>query len=89
MPHTSGQWVITEERTEDAILLWVMPENDKTRVCRVVVYDGEEMEQRANAKLITAAPDLLAALKTLISLSSHLNEFDLAQANEAITKATL
>ena len=51
-------------------------------------------EARANARLIAAAPDLLAALQALVALSDHLDPEGLFQgleyinARQAIAKAT-
>lgn len=65
--HTPGPWEVQREdkRLDSGDVvewLWVGPVKWQTRVCRVVCYDGEQDEQRANARLIAAAPDLLEAL---------------------------
>lgn len=57
--HTPGPW----DRALEKNWVWIAPESWKTRVCRVVLYEGEEDEQIANAHLIAAAPDMLEALK--------------------------
>lgn len=58
--HTPGPWEIAAERPPEtsAEWLWIGPAGWKTRVARVVVYDGEQREQQANARLIAACPTM-------------------------------
>ena len=57
--HTPGPWEAVIDRQRPT-WVWVAPADWHTRVCRVTLYAGEEEEQQANARLIAAAPDLLA-----------------------------
>jgi len=60
--HTPGPWeAVIDSQTPSWV--WVAPADWHTRVCRVVLYAYEKEEQQANARLIAAAPDLLAALE--------------------------
>lgn len=69
--HTPGPWFIEDGRTKKIDHLNVFHVNDKTPgaassviakvTCRLTWYE----EQTANARLIAAAPDLLAALEAL------------------------
>ncbi|HXJ14353.1 MAG TPA: hypothetical protein VNH19_18915 [Candidatus Limnocylindrales bacterium] len=56
-------------------------------ICDLDVFGGTEQEARANARLIAAAPDLLAALQAVVRVADRkTDEFDAARA--AIAKAT-
>lgn len=66
--HTPGPW----EREAQAIRIQTMgwPINDPRDGSRLAVVLGEKSEElRANARLIAAAPDLLAALRKLIDVT--------------------
>lgn len=62
---TPGPWETAVERRDDLGCdhIWIAPQTWVPRVARVVVYPDYEAEERANAHLISAAPDLYAALE--------------------------
>jgi hypothetical protein len=87
--HTPGPWRVTAAK--------VMAENGRA-ICLIEnrkLHEGFQ-ESSANARLIAAAPDLLAALIAFDNAFSHYCEGDpdsdevsaLYQAREAIAKAT-
>lgn len=87
--HTPGPWEYRAAETGAAIL-------------RIACADGKhpayeersEQEKAANAKVMAAAPELLASLSGLVGLArlgaAHLSKYHaaLADAEAAITKAT-
>ena len=81
---TKGEWyVVGSEPAEIA--------TNKKSICFVGIQDyfNKDIEQRANAKLLSAAPDLLKALQTClkrIKNESH-EPFAIIEAEEAISKA--
>jgi hypothetical protein len=86
--HTPGPWKAAE-RTG---VIRRLHNGDKTEVFLILQHNEDSWtEADANAKLVTAAPELLEALKELVSWSAHLpwaaNE-DLIKSREAIKKAT-
>ena len=98
MRHTPGPWVV---RTIDQSLATVETQDGEYIICNAAQLRGddwktEHAERKANARLIAAAPELLAALQRLVSViekqvaSPHLAEraSPLAQAKAAIEKAT-
>lgn len=82
--HTPGPWALcydTRPRMEWNIT--VVRENDRNYAVCFMTSDGPS---EANARLITAAPDLLAALKGVLRVADRAtDEFDAARA--AIAKA--
>ncbi len=87
--HTSGPWVakpLNDEFFKDVNIL-----NDDGLACAVALVQGDITEDvaKANANLIAAAPDLLAAL---INLANSFRNADAAiaeaKALAAINKAT-
>lgn len=65
MTATAGPWKWGgSERTTS---VWVKTADGKTRVCTVVTGDSD----LSNARLISAAPDLLHALETLAHIAEH------------------
>ena len=94
--HTPGPWSFTT----DCIAIWNGPNARKALQIADLSSEGspdiDVAETLANARLIAAAPDLLAALKAFDDAFSHYCEGDpdsdevsaLYQAREAIAKAT-
>lgn len=95
---TPGPWVV---RTIDQSLATVETQDGEYIICNAAQLRGddwktEHAERKANARLIAAAPDLLAALQRIVAVldkqvaSPHLAEraSPLTQAKAAIAKAT-
>jgi lactate dehydrogenase-like 2-hydroxyacid dehydrogenase len=59
---TPGPWNYCAEEPD-----WVTDSNDNIAVARVTRYNTDAEAQHANAKLISAAPELLEALQSLIN----------------------
>ena len=80
--HTSGPWLI-QKRKSSGINVY----GGHNAAERIAIVDGWiSEEEEANARLIAAAPDLLAALKGVVRLSDRKHEaWDRARA--AIAKA--
>lgn len=87
--HTPGPWAIDSE----------LPPNSRSviaRVCGIPISGNtsgphSEEEDRPNARLIAAAPELLAALQGFIALNDPQGAFDWPEyraARAAIAKAT-
>ena len=87
--HTPGPWRATEKTI-------TAPETEDRLGMECRLYGGNGRDNRANARLIAGAPDLLAALQRIVAVldkqvaSPHLAEraSPLAQAKAAIAKAT-
>ncbi len=81
MKHTPGPWVVKKTTELDSReRLYLVQDTDKWDVCALHGnYDGQE----ATARLIAAAPDLLAAAKAMFEEGAH--GFDMLRA--AIAKA--
>ena len=94
--HTQGQWsVLPEECDKPYIRIRGTRLGGRYKIANVVtpIFDGvspkEAEETRANARLIAAAPDLLAALQAVIA--EHEDGYGLKcveQVKAAIAKAT-
>ncbi len=83
MPHTSGPWVTNQSGL-------VTAGKNRLHIAQTATI-GMGHAADANARLIAAAPDLLAALRELLAdpyLSDPINTDRMAQARAAITKAT-
>ena len=83
--HTPGSWVAEPTEPHSGFNCWtiVAPTGD---VAWAKGYQHED-EKIANAKLIAAAPELLEALKAVVSVADRKTvEFEMAHA--AIAKAT-
>lgn len=84
--HTSGPWIVSSDRT--AVLALTPVDMDNQQPCPKVVdcasgYDAMEYDEaKANARLIAAAPDLLAALERI--LYAHDNHGNGAAMGEAV-----
>lgn len=93
--HTPGPWAVSIDDTGGNFSGWpsvqAAPERDVSVVHRAGFKqefwgDLSQRECLANARLIAAAPDLLAALKAVVSVADRkTTEFD--QARAAIAKA--
>lgn len=92
MKHTSGQWEIVENswstttiRSGDTTIAVLSCEEEATEDNQFEL----EAIQKANAKLIAAAPELLNAVRFLLSNPhNNISLADIAAANAAIAKAT-
>jgi len=69
--HTPGPWSFTEGTTLDGVAVWWIHQGDcsdpEYRVCKVPRTRIRKELEIANAQLIAAAPDLLAALEDCIT----------------------
>jgi hypothetical protein len=82
--HTDGPWHITKENTAQHFFTFI-----KVRDAHDGVIAGMHVNDEANARLIAAAPDLLAALKKVLTMTegvAPLGSFG-EQARAAIAKA--
>jgi len=88
--HTPGPWWAGTD--EDAHMVYGS-EADGTAVADCMRDDGDDYVERANARLIAAAPDLLAACKVALDRigsdieSPHLRTADGDQLRAAVAKA--
>jgi len=99
MGHTPGPWVIDDTTDDYEISIVGHPawpctrygEKGKWDVCKLEKLEGSAAEERANAHLIAASPDLLEALKALMAEwpDTHLPSKDACvRASAAIARAT-
>ncbi|TIS78005.1 MAG: hypothetical protein E5W94_11455 [Mesorhizobium sp.] len=78
--HTPGPWEAGSERGY-AELNGVQIRDRVGLVLAVAIGDVPELDSKANARLIAAAPELLAALKAVVRVADrNTDEFDLARA---------
>lgn len=96
--HTPGPWEIREQEGNNSTFLdgeiQITTESD-TLICALQDETGEDWtaaDMNANARLISAAPDLLAALERVLEchrlkISLDTNAAALEQARAAIAKA--
>ena len=69
--HTPGPWTVADELVKSLV---VIDGATRAPVAMVVALDrstAPDMEGRANARLIAAAPDLLAAAERVMSTPQH------------------
>jgi len=68
LSHTPGPWQAADETAGQAIRIRTVGTIDSALTLALVLvpFAGTEAEQRANARLIAAAPDLLAALLWIV-----------------------
>lgn len=90
MPHTAGPWRVTARSN---CMIDVLHDNNTKgaitqALCRVQARDSWISEAEANARLIAAAPDLLEALRDMMSNRECLSDATIAFAIAAIEKAT-
>lgn len=81
--HTPGPWVVIEGRFAWTIGKWPY----------IIAEISNVAEYKANARLIAAAPDLLAALQACDEAMEYMSEYDIPitlpeQVKAAIKKAT-
>ena len=90
--HTPGPWVIIPpDDPEDIRPKWYVEQPDGKDVagyCIADVYQTDEGEGKDNARLIAAAPDLLAALEGLLEAVGPQHAKVLIAPYAAIDKAT-
>lgn len=85
--HTAGKWFVGEQNGSG---IEIKSESGDI-VARAAVYGPQSDTPHAtaaNARLISAAPELLAALERLVHWHDQISAADLAQARAAIKKAT-
>ena len=90
MPHTPGPWRVTARSN---CMIDVLHDNNTKgaitqALCRVQARDSWVAEAEANARLIASAPDLLEALRDMVSDHECLSEATLRFARAALAKAT-
>jgi hypothetical protein len=88
--HTPGPWCIDPHQSPEQPLTVFDGPNCGTLIA-IVSGDPDEPENEANAKLIAAAPDLLAALERIaaIKVTGYDGDYGIqAIADAAIAKAT-
>ena len=95
--HTPGPWAYREGRAEMRESSTVHKADDPEFILGHVICESVNKAQRtedvANARLIAAAPDLLAACRRLLQwhfldVSGHLPDSIVAAAEAAVAKAT-
>lgn len=90
--HSPGPWTVTPTANPDKE--FGISDSESTIVCRLDHWRGDaEVTQDANAKLIAAAPDLLAAMVQFIydveTWEDQGKDWDMVKmAKDAIEKAT-
>jgi hypothetical protein len=96
MSHTPGPWTIEEYGDEERPAL-VIHRDSESRVCFMATpgSHGDPAQIAADARLICAAPDLLAALRDVLAAygdktfgTAYAMERALPNARAAIAKAT-
>lgn len=88
--HTKGEWKVSQSKTER--LGNIVVDSNTRNIAKVLSWD---LEAKANAKLIAAAPELLEALKCIIEKEKMFNleipvvlHEPFRKAEQAIKKAT-
>jgi ADP-ribose pyrophosphatase YjhB (NUDIX family) len=82
--HTRGPWAIAAQR-----FIMADPMRDGRQIAAIDPFEFGAEAREANARLIAAAPDLLAALRSVLDLHiAHHNNPAHAAARAAIRKAT-
>ncbi len=89
--HTPGPWGLCDDR-KDGVSVITSGGDDGRSIAFIELVDVSEPELEANARLIAAAPDLLAALEAMVAADEHgwpVNMGGSARdaANDAIAKA--
>src|SRR5262245_38241740 len=85
---TPGPWTIEEYGDQDAPAL-VIHKDSESRVCFMATPGsmGDPAQIEADARLIAAAPDMLAALQDIVKRNEIQHWFNLDLARAAIAKA--
>ena len=89
MEHTKGKWRLFENYEPYHFDFFYIKGQDDETICSIPFT--KEDKQRANARLIASAPELLEALKGLLSCDLHRNliggyQFQIEEAEQAIAK---
>ena len=89
--HTPGPWTVAEDDINGQAI--VRGEHSEIATCWHHCLGSLEIQMRANARLIAAAPDLLEACQTLATLRDTddwiaTGRLAVKQARDAIAKAT-
>jgi len=88
MEYTKGEW-----RAEERGVIIVRAYDTNTEWTRAICYlpqrgERNKSENRANAHLIAASPDMYAALRKIVTMGfSHLRQDDIDKAKQAVDKA--
>ena len=89
--YTPGPWKAAHAIQDDAAARYIWSATDRATghrelVATIPYAEGDHIN--ADARLIAAAPDLLAALQTIVENQGNLFPTDWANARAAIAKAT-
>jgi len=84
--HTPAPWSINEWTQSGAIIS--IGAAGTPRICEVILRDVSMNEQKANAKIIAAAPELLDRLKAALAAIPYGNEALVISIENVIKKAT-
>jgi len=92
--HTPGPWEVALDNKATGCLRVLAPDGGMVAECWVNTrWDNKvsrlTSEQEANARLIAAAPSLLAALERAVQAGHFMDPSIMDQAREAIREATL
>lgn len=82
--HTPGPWY---RSTSGRYIRYDMPPMTGANVCDLDVFGGPPDEAEANARLIAAAPDLLAACKLVVACYKGTTAHEQVPAWEAVLAA--
>ena len=66
--HTPGPWHVKNNNAVQGKTLTIVAESVKGGIHIGTMFPFEEDEEQANARLIAAAPDMLAELKSILSV---------------------
>ncbi len=94
--HTPGPWVTNTAGSAKAgqtfkiteIYIYAPDTQDDTAICADVIDPITQEPSEANARLISAAPELLDALQAFVNHGTCYSADEMQKAKEAIAKAT-